>query len=456
MTRSGLWALPRPLLLALGGLTALVLVQQQVLLRRPPRLQMLAIQPLRSGAGALDVRFSRPMQRETIAAESRIKPELSHAWFGADNAWRLLLNRTDPIQSPLQLDLAGADRRGLRVAPSRWFWDPRPTLLAVVQLKEGQQLQLQDRQGSWVPLSPVLPGIFQVEPFGDGRGVAFVSADDNGDQFVDVRHLTPRSLATDADAVGSPLLGDLERITQQPQLFAHVSSNLRGDLLVQAGRLEPGSDQLWMRSPDGRRRDLSLKVAGPIRLLPDGTGLVVPGYDGLELLSLQTLQDQASERQTLPGSRDLRAFCTGSGRALLVRHWPDYRRSVELVIPGLPPRQIWLGEQAVMGVACDNGGERLWVVLRDSLPKAVDTLLLLDRDGKVRKQRRLEPWLMAPDSWLRFDPVSDQLLLSVISSRRAPGRIAWVDGSTLGLRIQAEPSVVSATLLPAAGRIDRF
>ena len=139
-----------------------------------------------------------------------------------------------------------------------------------------------------------------------------------------------------------------------------------------------------------------------------------------------------------------------------MRHWPDYRRSVELVIPGLPPRQIWLGEQAVMAVACDNGGERLWVILRETRPEAVDTLLQLDRDGTVVRQRTLGPWRLAPNSGLHFDPVDDQLLLTLIRSRRSPGRIGWIDADTLALRTDASRAVVNALWLPAAGRLDRF
>lgn len=248
----------------------------------------------------------------------------------------------------------------------------------------------------------------------------------------------------------------MEALTGRGQLFGHVSSNLNGDLLVQAGRMEPGSDQLWMRSADGQRRDLEIQRSGPIRLLPDGTGLVVPDYDGLSLQGIDGPNQDAERTQTLPGRRDLRAFCTGSGRALLVRHWPDYRRSVELVIPGLSPRQIWLGDAAVMAVACDNGGERLWVVLRDGEGELQDTVLQLDRDGKVQKRQSLNPWRLARNSGLDFDPVSDQLLLTVSRSHRSPQRLAWLSAQSLTLRVDRRRVVTQAAWLPAAGHIDRF
>ena len=69
---------PRLLIGCLTALAGLALLQQQILLRRPPWLQSVAIQPIRSGAAALDVVFSRPMDRATVAASSLV-PDLPHS-----------------------------------------------------------------------------------------------------------------------------------------------------------------------------------------------------------------------------------------------------------------------------------------------------------------------------------------------------------------------------------------
>ena len=52
----------RPLLLMLMACAA-VLAQQQLLLRQPPRLLRLVPQQVQSGSAALDLQFSRPMDR---------------------------------------------------------------------------------------------------------------------------------------------------------------------------------------------------------------------------------------------------------------------------------------------------------------------------------------------------------------------------------------------------------
>lgn len=327
---------PRLLLGCLGALAGLALIQQQILLRRPPWLQSVAIQPLRSGAAALDVQFSRPMDRATVAA-SVVAPDVPHRWFGVQDRLRLLLESDKPIAEPLRLQLRGQDLRRLPLAEQVVWWDPRPHLLAVVPSGEGERLMLRLRDRRWQPLAPLQQRILQIEPLGNGAGVALVSDDRESRQRVLLRQLSQQALSVLEQGLGDPQLGPLDELESGASgslLFAHLSSNQRGELLVQLGGFEPDSDRVWIQSKGTSRRMLELKASGPLRLLPDGNGLVLPSYDGLELLPLNPSLDGAS-RQSLPGSREVKAFCSGSGRALLVRHWPDYRRSVELVIPAL-------------------------------------------------------------------------------------------------------------------------
>ena len=181
---------------------------------------------------------------------------------------------------------------------------------------------------------------------------------------------------------------------------------------------------------------------------------MLPSYDGLELLPLNPSLDGGS-RQSLPGSREVKAFCSGSGRALLVRHWPDYRRSLELVIPARPPQQVWLGEAGVMAAACDNGGDRLWLVLRDAGLRTEDVLLQLNSGGREIRRRSLGPWRLSSESELDYDPVSDRLLTVVQKPEADHGRIALIAGSTLSLEVLDQPAVL-ARWLPAGGALTDF
>ena len=456
MTMQASSARPRLLLGCLAALAGLAVVQQQILLRRPPRLQSVAIQPLRSGAAALDVVFSRPMDRATVAASS-LDPDLPHRWFGRQDRLRLLVNSGQPIAGPLRLDLLGRDLRRLPLRSQEVWWNPRPHLLSVVPSGDGERLKLRLRDGRWKALAPVQQRILQIEPLGNGAGVALVSDDSEARQRVLLRHLDQHALSIREQGLDDPVLGSLEVLESGASgslLFAHLSSNQLGELLVQLGGFEPDSDRVWIQSRSQEQRPLNLEASGPLRLLPDGNGLVLPSYDGLELLPLNASLDGGA-RQSLPGSREVKAFCSGSGRALLARHWPDYRRSLELVIPARPPQQVWLGEAGVMAAACDNGGERLWLVLREAGLRTEDVLLQLDSKGQEIRRRALGPWRLSSGAELDYDPVTDQLLTVVQKPAADHGRIALISGSSLSLEVLEQPAVL-ARWLPAGGALTDF
>ena len=129
------------LLLACGT----ALTQQQLLLRRPPRLLALTAEPIQSGSAALDADFSRPMHRNNVAAESRVVPSVPHRWLGDGNPLRLVIDAEAPITAPLELRLAGRDQRMEPLTPQRWWWDPRPWMLVTRHVQGGEQLQLLTR-----------------------------------------------------------------------------------------------------------------------------------------------------------------------------------------------------------------------------------------------------------------------------------------------------------------------
>ena len=256
-----------------------------------------------------------------------------------------------------------------------------------------------------------------------------VSSNGEDGERIWLRHLTRQSLARRRDELKPPEPEQLELLADKKVLFGHLSSNLNGDLLLQTGGFFPGSERVELIKADGQRQKLSQISSGPMELIPAGGGLVVHSYDNL---SLRPLVDNGRPTQSLPGSRELGAFCAASGRAVLIRHWPDYRRSIELVIPGLAPRQLWLGEQAVLGVACDGNGERIWAVLGQwSGDRGVHTMLLINGEGTALKRQPLAPWSMKGGTPVQFDPVSRQLLLTVMQPDRRDAHPALMDASTL-------------------------
>ena len=419
------------LLLLLSGAAGLAVVQQQLLLQRPPRLLKLARQPIHSGSAGLDLNFSRPMDRASFAEASWLKPSLPHRWLGQGKNLRLVVDAEQPIRAPLALNLSGSDQRNQALRRQRWWWDPRPWLVVNRLVAGGEQLQLQRRDGSWLPLTPVWPAISQVVPLGNGQGIAVISGNGAGEERIWLQRLEAAGLQQNRTQLREPRRGSLQSIGRQPLLFGHVSSNLDGDLLVQTGGFEAGSQTTELHRSNGRKQPLELPSSGPVQLIPGGGGMVVPIRDGLQIAPLTA--EQGSRAQILPGSRELGAFCPASGRAVLIRHWPDYRRSIELVISGRAPRQLHLGDQAVLAVACNNAGTKIWAVLGRWTSEGRDqVMLLMDETGRIQRQRHLDPWMLQPGTKLQLNAVGGQLLMSVNKdAQNLAGRAALMDATSL-------------------------
>lgn len=422
----------------------LALVQQQLLQRQPPHIEALRPAAASTGPAALEVRFSRPMARASVAAASRLEPPLRHRWYGDNDQLLLALEEGQRIEAPLTLTLAGRDQRGLALRPQRWRWDPRPRLLAVVPVPGGEQLRLRQHDGSWRPLGPVFAAIPVLEPLGDGSGIAAASRAPDGSLRAWRLPLSQRNLAPLAQGLAPPQPAAPRLLSRQPLQFAHLSSNSRGEVLLQAAAqgsatertlLWPPQAGVWLGGWGRGGRDLALTASGPMHLLPGGGAVVVPRSEGLELV---TLPPRPPRRQTLPGSRDLVAFCPQAGRALLLRHWPDFRRSLELVEPGQAPRQLWLGPEGLAAAACARGGDRVWALLVAGLRRPELSLLALDRRGTVVARRRLEGWEPEPGTALQLDPSSGRLLATLrpIGADGQPAReprAVLIDATTLEL-----------------------
>ena len=440
----------RVLVLALAGPTALALLQQQLLVRLPPRLERLQPAPASSGPAALQSRFSRPMQPASLQEESRLQPHLRHRWLGSGNALLLSLEAGQRLTAPLQLDLGGRDSRGLALRPSSWLWDPRPRILAVATVAGGEQLRLRDHNGRWQPLSPVWPEIPLMLPLGNGTAVVAGSRQGDGQLRLWRIPLEQHNLQPAHEPLQPPQGRTPEPLLSHPVLFAHLSSNRQGDLLVQSGQLDPGSSDTLLLPAGGGQRRLPWPVSGPMQLLPEGGAVVVPDTEGLHLEALPPLPPR---RQTLPGSRDLSSFCPQAGRALLLRHWPDFRRSLELVEPGQAPRQLWLGPEALVASACDRSGERVWALLLAGTERPRLSLLALDRRGRLVGRRELTGWELEPGTGLHWDPASGQLLAALRlqgsgSGAPPPAQAVLIDATSLRLQPLAGP-VRQVMWLPA-------
>jgi len=384
--------------LPLLAATLLAALQQQLLLRRPPRLLEIRGLPPGSGAAALELRFSRPMAIDSLRQGLHLQPSLRFELQGDGQRLRLQLPAGQTIPGPLRLMLAGRDGRGQPLRPETVVWDPRPVLVAARPAGPMDRLEQWDGR-SWQPLATTADPVQTLLPLGDGGGLALVTAAD------------PMAVQVWRLALGDGgQVQRRQRFGNEGLLFAHLSTDQQGSLLIQAASQDPDGSTVTLWPARGQPQRLDLKASGPIRLLPQGGRVVVPERDGL---ALQTLPPLTARRSFLPGSRDLSSFCPEAGRALLVRHWPDYRRSIEWLEPGRPPRQLWIGEDAVVATACSGGGEGLWALLIQGVSQPRLDLLTLDRSGQTQQRLSLEGLELEPGTGLFHDPTRQQLLLQV-------------------------------------------
>ncbi|MFN9660682.1 MAG: hypothetical protein ACK6BC_09975, partial [Cyanobacteriota bacterium] len=282
---------------ALGGLSLVAMALQQALVRQPPRPLHLSQAPASSGPAALRLRFSRPMDAASLAS-SRLDPPLAHRWLGEGDTFLLALAPGQRPAGPLRLSLAGRDLAGVPLKPRRWLWDPRPRLLAVVPVAGGDQLHLRDHDGRWRPLGPkVWRQIVAVEALGEGSALALVSREEGGMQRVWRLPVRQRNLAPASEGLAPVRAGAPEPLQQEPLLFAHISGNRRGELLVQAGGMAGEAVRTLLWPPSGSPRTLALDAIGTASLLPEGGAVVVPRNEGL---TLEQLPPRPPKRQILP------------------------------------------------------------------------------------------------------------------------------------------------------------
>jgi len=195
--------------------------------------------------------------------------------------------------------------------------------------------------------------------------------------------------------------------------------------------------------------DLKGTATGQMSLIPDGSGLVMPSSNGLELVPL--LQDEIrNSSQILPGDRNLQSFCSGSGRAVVTNVLPDFQESIELLIPGMAPKQLWNGDDSiVMAASCDNQGEHILIGLRKYEARFIDEIILIDSDGNTLRRRLLTPWSLRRDSRFDYDPIGDQFLITLLHENSNVPIPALIRSNDLEITI-LDKEVEEARWLPAA------
>ena len=122
-------------------------------------------------------------------------------------------------------------------------------------------------------------------------------------------------------------------------------------------------------------------------------------------------------------------------------------------VPDLPPRQLWIGPQALVATACSRGGERLWAMLVEGVGRPALTLISLDRRGTVLATKRLNRWELEPGTGLSYDPTSDRLAVVLRPLEQAqgappPAQVVLIEATSL-TPVPLQQEALQAIWLPA-------
>ena len=71
--------------------------------------------------------------------------------------------------------------------------------------------------------------------------------------------------------------------------------------------------------------------------------------------------------------------------------------------------------------------------MRKNFSQPKDVILRLDSDGKIIKRKELSPWLVVSDSVLDYDPVGDQLLITIRNKNSRISKAALIDVDDLAI-----------------------
>ena len=246
-----------------------------------------------------------------------------------------------------------------------------------------------------------------------------------------MRGLTHKNIADDQSNLIAPVVRKLIALSDKNVQYPYLSSNLNGELLIQKDKFTSKEYITELIDSNNRRHFLNFSSQDKMELLPAGGGLITSTLEGIVI---RPLIKNEKKMQILPGRRELGCFCAASGRAVLIRHWPDYRRSIEIIMPGIAPKQLYLGNQAVLAVSCDNVGKRVWAILGRWIEnKGEHEIVEFGNDGKILQRTQLNPWKVQAGTKMQFDQATQQLLLTVTKPNLRNARVAIYNTKKLTL-----------------------
>ena len=104
----------------------------------------------------------------------------------------------------------------------------------------------------------------------------------------------------------------------------------------------------------------------------------------------------------------------------------------------------------MLGVACDNRGERIWAVLgRWEQQRGNHALVLINAAGEIIQRMELNPWTLKAGSPLQWSATTNQLLMTLTPTNQTNARAALIQADNLQIIKMIDEPITEAQWLNA-------
>ncbi|NES95647.1 MAG: hypothetical protein F6K32_10520 [Desertifilum sp. SIO1I2] len=294
---------------------------------------------------AFILRFSRPMERQSVENNLKIEPPLPGriSWAGQRMAYTL--NEPAPYGNRFQVSLSNAQdrfsaenphRSGITLRPYRGEFITRDRVFAFIgtQGEEAGRLILYNlTQQEKTFLTPSNLVVMDFKPYQNRERILFAAttrAEAAQGQILEQQIYTVTTGLTTVS--GQPSAPGKVDLLLDNKGYQNLKFDLTPDsqtlVVHRINRRNPGDSGLWILQPGKPAKPLENQPGGDFVMTPDSRAIAIAQGEGVAILPIQP---QAEPLDFLPRFGMVLSFSNDGTAATMVKFNPDYTRSLYLV-----------------------------------------------------------------------------------------------------------------------------
>jgi hypothetical protein len=349
---------------------------------------------------AFVVTFNRPMDRESVATNLNITPELPGriSWAGRRMAYTLNTPAVYGNEYSIELNNAYdrfADEVGNHVPIAPFvakFSTPVP-LLAYIGAADDDagRLVIYDQQKKErLLLSPANLSVTDFRIYGDRKKILFAAVERLADGSLDVLEQKIYRVTTGLGENAKPA-GEMELIldSQEYQNFKFdLSANDQIIVVQRLDKQNPGRYGLWLMKEGESPQPLNNEPGGDFMITPDSDAVAIAQGEGVAILPLDP---DAEPLDFLPRFGTVLSFSRDGTQALTIKFNKDFTRSLFLVTNQGVQEELFITEGSILGAQFSPNKKIAYCLLTDlfqaeDLYREVPYLAAIDLQTKQIKR----------------------------------------------------------------------